>query len=80
LDAGSAPVTVVIEVSVATPVVAIPVIATLAGLGKLVPVVVSLTAVSSVTMDIAVQALFPLLDVPAATVIAIRPGSRRAAR
>ena len=60
--------------------IAVTVLATFAGLGKLIPVVIGLTAVNSVKIDVAVQAGFPLLNVPAATVIAICPDNRRAAR
>ena len=43
-----------IEVMIAAPGVAVAVFAILARLGKLMPVVVGLTAVNSVTIDIAV--------------------------
>jgi hypothetical protein len=52
--AGSAPIAVMIEVRVAAPAVAKTALAIFAGLGKLMPVVVGLTAVNSVTIDIVV--------------------------
>ena len=58
------------------PVVAVMALATFAGFGELVPVVIGLTAVSSVMIDVVVQAGFPLLDVPPAAVIIIRMSYR----
>lgn len=61
------------------PVVAVMAVAIIAGLGKLMPVVIGLTAVDSVMIDIVVQPGFPLLDVPAAAVIIIRVSYRGSA-
>ena len=76
---GSALVAVMIEIMVPAPSVTITVLATFAGLSKLVPVVVGLAAVNSVTIDVAFQPGFPLLDVSVATVNIICPDGRRAA-
>src|SRR5579862_2228748 len=61
------------------PPVSIMALAALAGLGQFVPVVVGLTAVGSVTIDIVVQAGFPLFNIPSAAVVIVRMGHRGSA-
>ena len=78
--AGSAPVAVTIVIGMVAPVISVTTLATFARLGELMPVVVGLTAVNSVTVDIVVQAGFPLLDVSVATVVIISADGRRAAQ
>jgi len=67
----SAPVAVTVVVVVVTPVLAKTVLAMLAGLGEFVPIVICLAAVVTVAADVALQAVFPLIDVPVAIVIIV---------
>jgi hypothetical protein len=69
-----------IVVIVSAPVVAKTALATFAGLTEFVAIVIGLTAIVPEAMDIALQPVFPFIDVAVATVIVIRSQSRRAAR
>jgi hypothetical protein len=76
--AGSAPVAVMIEVMVAAPVIAKTALAIFARLAELMAIVIGLATIVPVAMNVALQLVFPFIDVPVATVKIIRPNIRRA--